>query len=52
VIVGNGQPSRLAVVEDQLDELQRERWKLTGLVTGVWALLTVSFELFRKKLGF
>jgi hypothetical protein len=54
-IVGNGQPSRLAVVESEVDDLQHERWRLGGIiagVTGVWALLTCGFEIIRHRLGF
>lgn len=50
-ILGNGQPSRLAVVESHVDELRRERWRLAGVATGVAGLFTILIELFRKKLG-
>jgi hypothetical protein len=50
-ILGNGQPSRLAVVESHVDDLRRERWRLAGIATGVSGLFMLVLELFRKKLG-
>jgi hypothetical protein len=50
-IVGNGQPSRLAVAEGHIADLQRERWKRSGIAAGAGGLFTIAIEVFRKKLG-
>jgi hypothetical protein len=50
-IIGNGQPSRLAVVEEQVDELRRDRWRLTGAASAGGAIIGVVIDLARKKLG-
>lgn len=34
-LVGNGQPGRLTLVENEVSEIQRWRWKATGIYIGV-----------------
>jgi hypothetical protein len=41
-ISGNGQPSRLAVVEDRVEALQRDRWFGAGIVAAMSSALTLG----------
>lgn len=44
-ISGNGQPSRLTLIEDKVESLQHDRWKFTGFVLAVWTGLTLLLHL-------
>lgn len=50
-IIGNGQPSRLAMVEEQVDELRRDRWRLTGAASAAGAILGLLLDQARKRFG-
>jgi hypothetical protein len=41
-VSGNGQPSRLAIVEDRVDALQRDRWFGAGVVAAISSGLTLG----------
>lgn len=46
-LVGNGQPGRLTVVENKVSELQRWRWRIAGIATGLSAALTVILHFWK-----
>jgi hypothetical protein len=39
-LVGNGQPGRITVVEQRVDDLRRWRWRMVGIATGVATVLS------------
>lgn len=39
-LVGNGQPGRITLLEDKVDDLRRWRWRMVGIATGVAALMS------------
>ena len=47
-IIGNGQPGRLKVLEEQVEELKELKWKLVGLVVGIVMLVEGSHIGFDK----
>jgi len=54
-ILGNGQPSRLAVVEKQVGELNQARYTQGGIVaalSALWAVIVFGLPYIRAKLGF
>ena len=40
-VTGNGQPSRLTVVETRVAVLERGFWRMVGACSAVWTILTV-----------
>ena len=34
-LVGNGQPGRITILEQRLDDLRRWHWRMVGIATGV-----------------
>lgn len=47
-IIGNGQPGRLKILEEQVEELKELKWKLVGLVVGIVMLVEGSHIGFDK----
>jgi hypothetical protein len=39
-LVGNGQPGRITILEQRLDDLRRWRWRMVGIATGVATVLS------------
>ncbi len=44
-ILGNGQPSRLTVVESRCTVLEQVRWRISGIWAAVGSVATVGVEL-------
>ena len=51
-IIGNGQPSRLALAEDRISNLEKFHWKLAGIASASGVVIAFLVEVVRKKLGF
>jgi hypothetical protein len=49
-VTGNGQPSRLTIVENCVTDLERGWWKLSGAAVVVWALINFGWEFVKVKL--
>lgn len=39
-LVGNGQPGRITLLEQAVDDLRRWRWRIVGIATGVATLMS------------
>jgi hypothetical protein len=38
----NGTPSRMTAVETRVSGLEKIRWKTTGIVSAIWAIVTLT----------
>ena len=50
-IIGNGQPSRLAQIDDRVTALERHHWRLAGAASAAGAIVALLVDVVRKKLG-
>jgi len=40
LLVGNGQPGRITILEQRVDDLRRWRWRMVGIATGVATVMS------------
>lgn len=40
ILCGNGQPGRITILEQRVDDLRRWRWRVVGIATGVATVMS------------
>jgi hypothetical protein len=49
LLIGNGQPGRITLIEEAVNDLQAWRWKMLGICTGASGVVSVvGYLLFHR----
>jgi hypothetical protein len=47
-LVGNGQPGRVKILENEVSSLKKARWTFAGIIVGATAVISALINIFFK----